>query len=270
MKIILAGPGRAGLSLALAARAAGHEIVGVLGRGGAAAGAARLHTAVLDWEELLPAADLLIVGVRDDAIGEIAGRLAARAIGVRAAVHLSGSVTIGALAPLAESGLATGGFHPLQSLPDPDTGARRLAGAWVGITTADPALHASLTDLAGSLGMTAFELADDRRALYHAGASAAANYVVACLALAERLFAAAGVPWEAAIPLVEAVVRNAVELGPVEALTGPIARGDVATVAQQRAALHAAVPDLEGDFADIGRAVARLAGREAEFREVLG
>jgi predicted short-subunit dehydrogenase-like oxidoreductase (DUF2520 family) len=270
MKIILAGPGRAGLSLSLAARAAGHEIVGVLGRGGAAAAAGRLHTAVLDWDQLLPAADLLVVGVRDDAIGEIAGRLATRAIGVRAAVHLSGSVSVGALAPLAESGLATGGFHPLQSLPDPDTGAQRLAGAWVGITAADPALHAVLSDLAGSLDMTAFELSDDRRALYHAGASAAANYVVACLALAERLFEAAGVPWEAAIPMVEAVVKNAVELGPVDALTGPIARGDVATVERQRAAIHAEIPDREADFTDIGRAVARLAGREADFREVLG
>jgi predicted short-subunit dehydrogenase-like oxidoreductase (DUF2520 family) len=77
------------------------------------------------------------------------------------------------------------------------------------------------------------------------------------------------VPWEAAIPLVEAVVKNAIELGPDEALTGPIARGDVATVEQQRAAVRETTPDLEADFVDIGRAVAHLAGREAEFLRAL-
>ncbi|MGI9608939.1 MAG: Rossmann-like and DUF2520 domain-containing protein [Acidimicrobiia bacterium] len=269
MRFILAGPGRAGMSLASALRDSGHELAGVLGRKSAAHSAARLDTVELSWDELLPAADLLVIGVRDDAIGEIAGRLAPHAIGVGAAVHISGSVTIEALAPLAGTGLAIGGFHPLQSLPDAETGAKRLGGAWAGVTAHDPELRALLFELAASIGMVAFDLADATRPLYHAGASAAANYVVGSLALAERLFAASGVPWEAAIPLVEAVVKNATELGPQLALTGPIARGDVNTVEQQRAAVHSAVPELEEDFVAIGRVVAHLAGREEEFRSAL-
>jgi predicted short-subunit dehydrogenase-like oxidoreductase (DUF2520 family) len=87
--------------------------------------------------------------------------------------------------------------------------------------------------------------------------------------MAERLFAAAGVPFEAAHPLVDAVVGNAFALGPAAALTGPIARGDVATVAAQRAAVGSAVPDVEEDFAAIGRVVARVAGTSAEFSGVL-
>lgn len=270
MNIILAGPGRAGMSLALASRDAGHEVAGVLGRKSAAAAAEQLGSTALSWDELLPAADLLVIGVRDDAIARIAERLAPRAIGVAAAVHLSGSVGVAALAPLADVGLATGGFHPLQSLPHPDTGARRLAGSWAGITITDSGLRATLEDLASSLGMTPFDLPDETRPLYHAGASAAANYVVGSLVLAERLFAAAGVPWEAARPLIEAVIKNTLELGPDGVLTGPIARGDTATVDQQLAAIRAAVPDLEADFASIGRAVAHLAGRTEEFRNVLG
>lgn len=266
--MILAGPGRAGMSLALAAARAGHDVAGVLGRGSAVAAAARLERAELTWDELLPAADVLVIAVRDDAIAEVAGRLAPLAIGVESAVHLSGSIGVGALAPLADVGLSTGGFHPLQSLPDPDTGSRRLAGAWVGVTAEDSGLHAALVGLAGSLGMIPFDLRDGARPLYHAGASAAANYVVGSLALAQRLFAAAGVPWEAAGPLVEAVVKNVMELGPDRALTGPIARGDVSTVRQQVAAIRAAVPDLEADFVDIGRVVARLAGRDEEFEQV--
>ena len=269
MRIIVAGPGRAGMSLALAFRAAGHELAGVLGRGSAAEAARRLETDELSWDELLPAADVLVISVRDDAVGEIADRLAPRAIGVGAAVHVSGSVPVDALSSLADVGLPIGGFHPLQSLPDPDVGTTRLAGAWVGVASDDQDLHDRLVELGRSIGMVPFELSDGARPLYHAGASAAANYVVGCLALAERLFAAADVPWEAARPLVDAVVKNATDLGPDAALTGPIARGDVATVEHQRAAIREAAPELEADFVDIGRAVAHLAGRAEEFRSTL-
>lgn len=270
MKIILVGPGRAGLSLAQAFGNVGHDVVGVLGRESAPAAAAQLGAIELGWDELLPGADLLVVGVRDDAIAEVSRRLAPGATAVASAVHLSGSLSVEALAPLADIGLAIGGFHPLQSLPDVDTGLRRLTGAWAGITADDPRLHAALVELAGTIDMVPFDLDDAARPLYHAGASAAANYVVGSLALAQRLFAAAGVPWEAAIPLVEAVVKNAAELGPDQALTGPIARGDVATVARQRSSIRASVPHLEQDFTEIGRVVARLAGREEEFRSALG
>lgn len=270
MQIILVGPGRAGMALSLAARDAAHDVVGVLGRSGAADAAARLDSAVLDWDELLPAADLLLIAVRDDAIAEVAGRLATRAIGVRMAAHVSGSVGVGALTPLADVGLAVGGFHPLQTMPDPDAGRSRLPGAWAGVTAADPSMRDELESFARSLGLHPFQLEDSVRPLYHAGAAAAANYVVGSLALAKRLFAAAGVPWEAAGPLVSAVVDNAMDLGPDAALTGPIARGDVATVERQRRAISRAVPELEAGFVEMGRALARIAGTEAEFEAVLG
>ncbi|MBT8217512.1 MAG: DUF2520 domain-containing protein [Acidimicrobiia bacterium] len=268
MRIILVGPGRAGLSVARAASAGGHEIVGVLGRSPADQAARQLDSVALSWDELLPAADLLLIAVRDDAIGEVADRLAARAIGVRGAVHLSGSLDATVLEPIARPGIATGTFHPLQTLPDPETGSRRLAGAWVGISATDPGFREVLTELAASLSMTPFDLSKVDLPLYHAGAAAAANYVVASLALAERLFGAAGAPWEAAAPLVRAVTENALTIGPGSALTGPIARGDISTVRRQVAAITAAAPELRPGFTDMGRAVARLAGREEEFREV--
>ena len=90
------------------------------------------------------------------------------------------------------------------------------------------------------------------------------------MTLAQRLFDAAGVPWDAVGPLVAAVVDNVMQLGPAAALTGPIARGDVATVEAQRAAIRRSVPDLESDFTDMGRALAHLAGTEETFRGVLG
>ena len=94
MKIIVVGPGRAAMSLATVARAAGHQVVGVLARGDATQSAVALGAAELTWDDPLPTADLLLIGVRDDAIAGVAEKLAPVAGNVSAAVHLSGSVSI--------------------------------------------------------------------------------------------------------------------------------------------------------------------------------
>ena len=118
--------------------------------------------------------------------------------------------------------------------------------------------------------MQPFELDDADKALYHAAAAAAANYPLAALSMARRLFAAAGVPFEAAGPLVRAVVDNAFALGPDVALTGPVARGDVGTVAAQLAAVERTDPSLAPHFVSMARATAAVAGTEEVFEEVLG
>ena len=270
MDIVLAGPGRAGTALALCLVGAGHRVVGVVARRveAARAAAARLGGAVVGDRDRLPAADLLVVAVRDDAIAEVAGTLGGRAGEIDRAIHLSGVTSVRALDALGP-GMALGSFHPLQTIPNAEVGASRLAGSWIAVTTDAPAFAEDLAGLARSIGALPFSLADDLKPVYHAAAAAAANYPLAALAMAERLFDASGVPFAAARPLIDAVVENAFGLGPGAALTGPIARGDLATVAAQRAAVAAAVPDLEEDFAAMGRAVARVAGRTDEFARVL-
>lgn len=260
MDLVLVGPGRAGSSLAIAATDAGHRLVGVLARDPAAGGAAaeRFACPQLGWDADLPAADLAIIAVRDDAIGEVAARLAGKAGAVTGAVHLSGLAPVAVLAPLA--GPPVGSFHPLQTLPTPEAGAERIPGAWIAVTSDDDFLADRLFALAGSIGAHPFELADEVKPLYHAGAAAAANFPLAALSMARRLLEAAGVPFEAAIPLAQAVLANALVMGPEAALTGPAARGDAGTVAAQLAAVRAAVPDLAEDFAAITLAVARVAG----------
>jgi predicted short-subunit dehydrogenase-like oxidoreductase (DUF2520 family) len=123
--------------------------------------------------------------------------------------------------------------------------------------------------LAQSIGCHPFALADERKALYHAAASAAANYPVAALAMARRLFEAAGVGFGVAEPLIRAAVDNALRLGPEEALTGPVARGDAVTVRAQVEAVGAGAPELAEDFAALARATARLAGTAADIEDAL-
>lgn len=270
MRIVLVGPGRAGLSLARRLRENGHSLAGVMARRpeAAAGAAADLNAPVLEWHGTLPSCDLVVVAVRDDAIASVADHLGPRLGGAGGAVHLSGLTSVAALAGLGH-GIPTGSFHPLQTLPNPEVGAARLDGAWVAVTSEDGVFADRLFSLARSLGMHPFELDDESKAVYHAAAAAAANYTMTSLALAERLFTASGVPFAAAEPLVRAVVDNAFALGPVAALTGPVARGDAGTVRAQVRAVAEVDPDSAEDFRAMGRATARIAGTTEAMDSVL-
>ncbi|MBA2337420.1 MAG: DUF2520 domain-containing protein [Acidimicrobiia bacterium] len=270
MRIVIVGPGRAGLALAIASRGAGHQVVAVLGRDGdhAASGAANVGSTPLAVGEALPGHDLVVIAVRDGDIAEVAAGLAGSPGPITAAVHISGLASVATLAPLAERGTATGSFHPLQTLPTPEAGAARLAGSWVAITAPQP-LAGALHQLAVSLGTHPFDLADEAKPLYHAGAAAAANFPLASLTIATDLFETAGVPVEAARPLVEAAVANAFEMGPRAALTGPVVRGDAATVAAQLDAVAASTPEWLDGFAAQVALIAHIAGRGDEFAAVL-
>ena len=256
LDIIVAAPGRAGGALAIAAESAGHRIVGVVSRTGSLAD----RFPQLRYDADLPAADLLVVATRDDHIESTAARLAPLAGNIGGASHMSGFKSIDALAPIAQIGAAIGSFHPLQSLTDPETGARSLAGAWAGVTAEEP-LYGLLTDLATSLGMVPFPLLDSVKPAYHAAASAASNYVVAALDLAGFLLESASVPFEAVAPLTRTAVANAFAQGPRRALTGPIARGDWETVKGQLAAVEDIAGDRARQFRLMAKATAITAGK---------
>lgn len=264
LQIIVVGPGRAGGSLALAAEAAGHRIVGVVSRSAALADRYPQLSAAAE----LPDSDLLVIATPDDHIEETAVDLAPFAARVDAVAHVSGFKGVKALAPFALLGIGIGSFHPLQTLPDPETGARSLAGAWAGLTASEPLLTV-LTDLATSLKMIPFALGDEVKAIYHAAAASASNYVLASLDLASSLLSAASVPFEALEPLTRTVVANAFSRGPdgafgrgpASALTGPIARGDWATVKGQFEAVQTLGPARAEQFRLMAMAAAITAGR---------
>jgi len=268
MKIVVVGPGRAGGSLAVAARTAGHELVGLFGRRTRNLPLAEhLGVRIRLIGESLPEADLLVVAVRDDALPEVATSLSPAADRVRGAIHLSGLTSVRVLDPLREAGLVTGSFHPLQTLPGWEAGSRSLPGAFVGITAPDD-WAAELESFARSLGCRPFRVADDRKALYHAAGGVAANYVAAALCVAEYMFTAAGVDPAAARPMVEQAVANAFDLGFRESLTGPISRGDLGTVRRQIEAVDRHAPDASEAFRVLTRLTAQMAGR-VEVEEIL-
>ncbi len=261
IRIVIAGPGRAGGSIGIAALRAGHQVVGVV-PGPSGAVPVPLADLVVS-AGALPPADLLLVATRDGQIEAAARDLAPRCEQIAAAAHLSGFTPLRVLEPLSGVVPLLGSLHPLQTLPDAETGSTALAGAWAAVTgEASPVL----TRLATDLGMTPFSLSDQAKPSYHAAASAAANFIVECLAVAADLLADADVPLQATRPLVDQVVENVYRLGPEGSLTGPVARGDRWTVLGQIAAAERVAPELGEQYRLLVEALAGRVGRQGEFR----
>jgi predicted short-subunit dehydrogenase-like oxidoreductase (DUF2520 family) len=185
---------------------------------------------------------LVLITTPDDAIGGVAAELARdRAISAEQVVlHVSGLLDRLALHALTDTGAGLGSFHPLQSIADPTTARERLAGAYAGLEGDDRAVSAGEA-LAATLGMRPVRLAPGGKAAYHAGAVFASNFLVVLAALSERLAVRAGVPENDAgavyLPLSRGTLDN-LPMGPAAALTGPVRRGDEATIRAHLAALQ--------------------------------
>lgn len=242
-RLAVIGRGRLGTCLCAALRDTAMAVQGPLARG-----------------ERPDAADAVLLCVPDADIPAAAAALAGSAplFG-----HTSGATPIGALAHV---GGAAFGLHPLQTFTGPGD-AGRFAGAGCATAGQTPAALDFATGLAHRLGMRPFEIADADRPAYHAAASIASNFLVALEATAEQVAGGAGIePAEARTllaPLVRSTVEGWAQLGPERALTGPVARGDEATVARQREAVAEVAPDSLDLFDELVTRTRTLAGREA-------
>lgn len=226
-RVAIIGRGRVGGALARAAKGAGIEVA----TGGR--------------EDALAAcrgAGAVLLCVPDAAIEEAAAAIAPAVPGVPLVGHTSGATGLDALAPAVERGAEAFGMHPLQTVPDGDAD---LSGAPCAVSGSSPEAAAFATALAESLGMRPFDLPEASRAVYHAAASIASNFLIALQESASDLLAEAGIddPRELLAPLVLRTAANWAEQGG-EALTGPIARGDQATVDTHLAAISETAPEL--------------------------
>jgi predicted short-subunit dehydrogenase-like oxidoreductase (DUF2520 family) len=209
------GHGRAGGSLALALAESGWDVRAPLGRGDDPSDAAR-------------DVDLLVIATPDAAVAEVAASIRPDEAAVVA--HLSGALGLAPLAGHARRAV----IHPLVALPDPERGATRLRGAWFGVSTDGDLLA---LDVVSALEGAPIAIAEDGWVRYHAAAVIAANHLVALLGQVERIAGSVGVPLQAYLDLAQGSLDDVAELGPAAALTGPVRRGDRATVERHLAAL---------------------------------
>ena len=154
--------------------------------------------------------------------------------------HCSGATGLAALAPHECFGL-----HPLMTFGNASAAGvvSPFEGAAAAVAGSSSRALAAATTIARQLGMQPFELADADRAAYHAAASIASNFLVTLEDAAEVVLSAAGHDRRILLPLIRATVENWGDGGRA-ALTGPVARGDEATVARQRAAVAERAPEL--------------------------
>ena len=206
------------------------ESVNVIGRGRVgSAVAARLEERGIALRD--DGAELVLLCVPDAALRDVARDLVP---GPGWIAHVSGGTPLAALEPHE----LRFGLHPLQTFTRA-RGPEQLDGAFAAVTAETPEARERGFELARLLGLKPFELAEDARPLYHAGAAIASNYLVTLHRVASELFRSAGAPPEALVPLMQRTIENGFEL------TGPIERGDWETVEAHREAIRATRPDLE-------------------------
>jgi predicted short-subunit dehydrogenase-like oxidoreductase (DUF2520 family) len=240
--LAILGAGRMGGALAKAAREEGLEVT-LAGRETALAAAQNAEAALLC--------------VPDEAIEEVAASIGEAIPPLRLVGHTSGATSLEALAPAAECGAATFSLHPLQTVPNADA---ELVGAACAVTGSEPEAERFAARLGERLGMRAFAVPDERRAAYHAAASMASNFLIALEESAAGLLERTGIEDARALlaPLVRTSAGNWADHGSA-ALTGPIARGDAATVARHLAALRETAPELVPIYEELAELTRELA-----------
>ena len=227
--LAIVGRGRVGTALATAFERAGYDVSGPLGRGADGAGS-----------------DVVLLCVPDAEIARAAAHITPGPL----VGHCSGATGLDALGPHEAFSL-----HPLMTVTAQGADFSGAGAAIAGTTSRGCALA---RELARALGMNPAEIAEADRAAYHAAASIASNFLITLEAAAERIGAAVGLERDQLVPLVRATVENWSRLGPARALTGPVARGDDATVARQREAVAEVAPELLALFDELVTATRAL------------
>ena len=246
------GAGSLGKALALALSSSGYRVAAVTSRGPSSAAevAARIPgcEAVPGPQDVADLCRLVFITTPDVAISEVASTVTwHRGQGV---VHCSGALPLGVLEPAAVMGAHTGSFHPFQTfacLPSPEDALERLKGITFSVEGHGWVLS-FLESLASQLGGRAIRLSPEDRAIYHASAVMSCGLLVALLKAAGDLWQQMGVPQDeslaAVLPLASSTLLNLSIAGVDASVTGPLVRGDTATVRRHLEAMESRLPRL--------------------------
>lgn len=270
----IVGTGRVAQALGRLLRQRGSSAVAVAGRDPARTEAAARYIgncSVASWAAIGQLSERLLIAVSDDAVAEVAAKLAPHARAGSIALHTCGVHGPEVLATLAARGVHCGALHPLATVPSAGEGIRTLVGASYGFT-GDEAARGWATEIVATLEGRLCEVEPSGRALYHAAASLACNSIPSLLDAAATMLAGSGAADKAEAlrllePLVRASLDNSFRLGPEAALTGPARRGDSSTLLLHLEALAAQDPAIGKLYRAHGLcqlALARQAGLDTE------
>jgi predicted short-subunit dehydrogenase-like oxidoreductase (DUF2520 family) len=264
LRVGVVGTGRVGSTLGAALARAGHEIV-------AASAVSQVSLAraermlpgatILPPDEVIAAADFVLLAVPDDALRSLIAGLADTGAwrAGQLVAHTAGSQGIGVLDPAAARGVLALALHPVMTFAGRPEDIDRLYGATFGVTALDE-LRAVAESLVVEMGGEPVWVPESARPLYHAALSLGSNHLVTLVNDAMTLLDGAGVADAQRLlaPLLSASLDNSLRLRDA-ALTGPVSRGDVATVLAHRRALAAAAPEILPAYLAMARRTAERA-----------
>jgi predicted short-subunit dehydrogenase-like oxidoreductase (DUF2520 family) len=252
-RVAIIGCGIVGTAIGKLLARAGYPITGVTTRtletakeAGRVIGAGRFSDTPWDISK---GAQVVFITTPDDAIASTCEAIASHKGLTTGAVvmHCSGALASGVLSAARRCGAVVASLHPLQSFASVDQAERLVPGSFCAVEGDDEALPV-VRKLVKDLGGILMEMTPEGKTLYHAAAVVASNYLVTLMHLALELNRMAGVAssqaFEALQPLIKGTLSNIDARGIPEALTGPIARGDVETVMGHLEAMRQQAPKL--------------------------
>lgn len=273
LSVGVVGVGRVGSALAVALSRAGHRVVAVSGVSDASRrrAADRLPGAeLLPADDVVRAADLVLLTVPDDALPGVVDGLAAVGAFRRGQLvaHTSGRHGLDVLDPATRAGALPLALHPVMTFAGGAEDVERLGGTSFGVTTPEP-LRAVGEALVVEMGGEPVWVPEEARALYHAALAWGSNYLVTLVTTAADLLRAAGAerPELLLAPLLGASLDNALRRGDA-ALTGPVSRGDAGTVTAHLDVLRANAPEVVPAYVALARLTADRALRDGRLDPV--
>jgi predicted short-subunit dehydrogenase-like oxidoreductase (DUF2520 family) len=257
LKLGFIGAGTVGSALAIKLSEKGYPITAVHSR--TLASAEKLAQSLkgcrvcTSSQEVADAAELVFITTPDAAIPVVVSEINWHP--GQSVVHCSGADSAETLSPARKFGAQIGAFHPLQTFASVKQAIENIAGSTFAIEADEP-LKSILKELTIALNGTHIELKASDKVVYHAAAVIVCNYLVTLVKLADDLWQTFGVPRDQAtkalLPLLKGTLNNIESVGIPQALTGPIARGDVGTVKKHIEALKREAPDVLSTYCELG------------------
>ena len=270
--IAIIGPGKVGTSLGILAARAGYSVVAVGGhRKESTATAARRigkHVRACDTIDAAKSAEMVFLTLPDDIIEKICSELAQKNKFTKGAivVHCSGALSSNILSAARQyCQCSVASMHPLQTFPTIDAAIKMMSGAYC-FYEGDEGAIPVVEHLAGDIGLRPVPISSTSKTLYHAAAVMACNYFVALMDSAIAFAEKAGIDHKTACsalePLVAMTLKNITEMGTINSLTGPIARGDVKTIRRHLQELPSSPANLASVYRTMGLYTVEMAVRK--------
>jgi predicted short-subunit dehydrogenase-like oxidoreductase (DUF2520 family) len=258
--IAILGLGKVGTAVGFLLRQAGYRIVAVASRSQASLNQGIVYTGgkpYLNFSAAVLTANCIIITTSDDSIAHVCKKIASeRCIRPGSKViHMSGAGGLDLLQSAQDAGAHVACIHPLQSFADVEGAIRNIPGSTFGITSGDEIKEWSV-QMVRDLGGVPFFVADADKPLYHAAACIASNYLTTIIHMVEEIYQSLGLSSADTIraiwPLVMGTIANIETKGTVQALTGPVARGDSGTIKKHAEALRNRLPALLQAYSALG------------------